>query len=214
MKTMKTIEKVFKSFSHELIAEIEQNAIYRTYEKDEILMKTGQYIKSTILVLSGKIKIYREDEDGNEFFMYYLNPGQACAISMICASKMEVSQVMAKVVEQTDVVMIPIQFMNQFMANYKCWYEFVIDTYKNRFEEILEVVDQIAFSNMDERLEFYLRRVVKNNLSNIITTSHQEIANDIHTSREVVSRLLKKMEQKQWLTLNRNSIEIIQLPIM
>ncbi len=211
---MKTIEKVFDSFSADLINEIKENAIYRTYEKDEVLMKTGQYIKSTVLVLSGKIKIYREDENGNEFFMYYLNPGQACAISMICAAKMETSQVMAKVVESSDVAMIPIQNMNQLMANHKSWYEFVIETYKIRFEEILEVVDQIAFSNMDERLEFYLKRVIKNNQSNTITTSHQEIANDINTSREVVSRLLKKMEQKQWLILNRNSIEIIQLPTL
>ena len=211
---MKTIEKVFNTFSEDLIVELEQNAVYKTFEKDEVLMKTGQYIKSTILVLKGKIKIYREDENGNEFFMYYLSPGQACAISMICAAKMETSQVMAKVVETSDVVMIPIQLMNKLMSNYKSWYEFVIETYKFRFEEILEVVDQIAFSNMDERLEFYLKRVAKNNQSNIITTSHQEIANDINTSREVVSRLLKKMEQKKWLNLNRNSIEILNLPIV
>ena len=211
---MKTIDKVFNSFSVNLVQTIEQNAINKTFEKDEILMKTGQYIKSTILLLRGKIKIYREDENGNEFFMYYLNPGQACAISMICAAKMETSQVMAKVVETADVAMIPIQLMNELMANHKTWYEFVIETYKVRFEEILTVVDQIAFSNMDERLEFYLKRVVNNNQSNLISISHQEIANDINTSREVVSRLLKKMEQKQWLKLNRNSIEIIQLPTM
>ncbi len=211
---METIEKVFNSFSADLLIELERNAVYKTFEQDEVLMKTGQYIKSTILVLNGKIKIYREDENGNEFFMYFLSPGQACAISMICAAKMEASQVMAKVVEKSDVVMIPIQLMNKLMANHKSWYEFVIETYKTRFEEILEVVDQIAFSNMDERLESYLKRIVKNNQSNIITTSHQEIANDINTSREVVSRLLKKMEQKKWLILNRNCIEITLLPYL
>lgn len=211
---MNSIQKVFHEFSEALAESIEKVSIYKSLETDEVLMRTGQYIKSTILVLKGCIKVYREDNEGNEFFMYYLNPGQACAISMICAAKMETSRVMAKVVEPTEVIMIPIQKMNELMANHKSWYEFVIDTYKNRFDEILEVVDQIAFSNMDERLEFYLKRVVKNNSSKLLNISHQDIANDINTSREVVSRLLKKMEQKKWLILNRNSIQILQFPEM
>lgn len=208
------IEKVFNSLSPELIKAIEEHAIYQNFEEGEVLMKTGQFIKSVILVLTGKIKVYREDDEGKEFFMYYILPGQACAISMICAAKMETSKIMAKVNEKAEVVLLPIQQMNNLMANHKSWYEFVINTYKNRFEEILEMVDQIAFKNMDERLAFYLKRVMKTTQSKIIFSSHQDIANDINTSREVVSRLLKKMEQKNWLKLNRNSIEIVELPVV
>ena len=208
------IEKVFNSLSPELIKAIEEHAIYQNFEEGEVLMKTGQFIKSVILVLTGKIKVYREDDEGKEFFMYYILPGQACAISMICAAKMETSKIMAKVNEKAEVVLLPIQQMNNLMANHKSWYEFVINTYKNRFEEILEMVDQISFKNMDERLAFYLKRVMKTTQSKIIFSSHQDIANDINTSREVVSRLLKKMEQKNWLKLNRNSIEIVELPVV
>ena len=209
---MKNLKKLFPRFSEELLLDIENNAITKHAVAGEILIRSGQYIKSTTLVLSGKIKIYREYEEGREFLMYYLLPGQACAISMTCASKMEASQIMAKVDEDAEVVMIPIQLMTTLMANHKSWYEFVIETYKNRFEEVLEVLDQIAFSNMDERLEFYLKRIYKTTNSRTIHTSHQEIADDLNTSREVISRLLKKMEQKKWLNLNRSYIEIIEFP--
>lgn len=205
------IKKLFPSFSNDLLQDIESLATLKTFEEGSVLIRSGQYIRTTVLVAKGKIKIYREDEEGNEFFMYYLMPGQACAISMICATKQETSQIMAKVVEDTEVIMIPLQQMEQWMSEHKSWYEFVVETYRSRFEEVLQVIDQIAFRSMDERLEFYLKRHSKANKTNILQTSHQEIATDLSTSREVISRLLKKMEQRNLVKLHRNSIELILL---
>lgn len=205
------LQQQFANFSAELINNIEQHAIIKTFGEGDVLMRTGQYIKSILLVTKGKIKIYREDEEGNEFFMYYLMPGQACALSMIYGTRQDASQIMAKVIEETEVIMIPLQLMDKLMAEHKTWYEFVIETYRSRFEEVLQVVDQIAFRSMDERLEFYLQRNAKANNSNIIQSSHQEIANDLSTSREVISRLLKKMEQRNLVKLHRNSIELISM---
>ena len=208
---MHTIKSVFPKFNHNLIEEIESNATIHQYKAGDVIIRSGQYIKSTVLVTKGKIKVYREDEDGGEFFMYYLLPGQACAISMICATKSEKSQITAKVVEDTELIMVPLAMMDSWMMKHRSWYEFVIDTYRNRFEEILVVIDSIAFRAMDERLEFYLKRQSEACGCNDLKMSHQDIANDLNTSREVISRLLKKMEQREMIKLHRSHIEICKL---
>jgi CRP/FNR family transcriptional regulator len=205
-----SIKKLFSSFSSSLIDDIEKNAVIQEFKAGDVIMRTGQYIKNTVLVLSGSIKIYREDEDGGEFFMYYLQPGQACAISMICATKNEQSQIMAKVIEDVELVMVPLPLMDKWMMQHRSWYEFVIDTYRSRFEEVLEVVDSIAFRAMDERLEFYLKRHKDACGCNDLKLSHQEIATELNTSREVISRLLKKLEQRGELKLHRNHIELLK----
>nr|WP_315173286.1 Crp/Fnr family transcriptional regulator [uncultured Flavobacterium sp.] len=205
-----TIKKTFPSFSNELILDIEANDAVQSFEAGTVIMRTGQYIKNTILVTKGKIKVYREDEDGGEFFMYYLQPGQACAISMVCATKNEKSQVMAKVVEDVELILVPLSLMDKWMMKHRSWYEFVIHTYRSRFEEVLEVIDSIAFRAMDERLEFYLKRHATSCGCGDLKLSHQEIASDLNTSREVISRLLKKMEQRNLVKLHRNHIELIQ----
>jgi CRP/FNR family transcriptional regulator len=209
MLTPTLIQKQFPNFQKELIHTIIAQATISEVKAGDVLMRTGQYIRNTILVVKGKIKIYREDADGNEFFIYYLLPGQACAISMICATKSEKSQIMAKVVEDVELIVVPLQLMDKWMSEHKSWYEFVVDTYKNRFEELLTVVDNIAFRNMDERLEFYLQRNATTNQTNDIKISHQEIATDLSSSREVISRLLKKMEQRGLVKLHRSHIELL-----
>lgn len=205
-----SIKNLFSSFSSSLVDDIEKNAVIQEFKAGYVIMRTGQYIKNTVLVLSGSIKIYREDEDGGEFFMYYLQPGQACAISMICGTKNEQSQIMAKVVEDVELVMVPLSLMDKWMMQHRSWYEFVIDTYRSRFEEVLEVVDSIAFRAMDERLEFYLKRHREACGCADLKLSHQEIATELNTSREVISRLLKKLEQRGALKLHRNHIELLK----
>ena len=203
------LHPIFPEFSNELLEAIEEEGVVHYFEAGATLIRTGQYIKSTLLVTKGKLKVYREDDDGNEFFMYYLLPGQACAISLICATRSKQSQIMAKAIEDSEVLMIPLSLMDSWMAKYKNWYEFVISTYRNRFEEILEVVDNIAFRAMDERLEFHLNRMRETTGSADLKLSHQEIASDLNTSREVISRLLKKMEQRGLVKLHRNHIELL-----
>jgi CRP/FNR family transcriptional regulator, anaerobic regulatory protein len=203
------LKKLFPTFSNTLVEDINANAIDQSFVSGNVIMKTGQYIKHTVLVLSGRIKVYREDEDGGEFFMYYLQPGQACAISMICATKSEKSQIMAKVVEDVELVMVPLALMDKWMMQHRSWYEFVIDTYRSRFEEVLEVINSIAFKAMDERLEFYLKRHKDACGCIDLKLSHQEIASELNTSREVISRLLKKLEQRGSVKLHRNHIELL-----
>ena len=205
---MNNLKELFPTFDKELLSEIEQFSEIKEVTAGTVIMRKGQYIKNTVLVLKGAVKIYRDDSEGGEFFMYHLNPGQACAISMICATQAETSQVTAIAVEDSTLLVVPLKMMEKWMAENKSWYVFVINTYRNRFEELLVVIDQIAFRSMDERLEFYLKRQSKNSSLRVINTSHQQIATDLNSTREVISRLLKKMEQRGLIKLNRNYIEL------
>ncbi len=205
------LRKSYPLFEDNLVTEIEEQGEFKTFPANEVLMRKGQYIRSTMLVLNGLIKIYREDDDGNEFLMYYLRPGEACALSLVCAAKHEASPIMAKTVTETEVMMVPVDTMSEWMSKFKSWYQFVIETYRTRFDELLATLDNVAFRSMDERLEFYLKRAKEAQQTNLLNISHQEIANELNTSREVISRLLKKMEQKDMVKLNRNIIELKNL---
>lgn len=211
MNTTDTFLKLYPFLEEGLKKEILANGTIKTFKEGEQIMRTGQYFTSTVMILNGLVKLYREGEEGEEFFMYYIEPGQACALSMICATKSESSQVMAKAVTETTIMAIPIHLMDDWMKKYKTWYYFVLETYRSRFEELLIVVDNIAFKAMDERLVFYLKKHQKTLNSTIIPVNHQTIANELGTSREVISRLLKKLEQMGQVKLNRNHIEIVKL---
>lgn len=207
-------KNLFPEFEQGLVDVIEKESVFKSFKTGDVIMRKGQFIKSTVLVLKGSIKIYREYDEGGEFLMYYLGPGQACAVSMICALESETSEIMAIAEEDTDVLMIPVQLMQEMMEKYKSWNRFVIRTYRNRFDELLSVIDNIAFRNMDERLEFYLKRYMDKTGKRTIDLSHQQIADDLNSSREVISRLLKKMEQRKMLKLHRNMIEwSLPLPV-
>lgn len=205
------LRKSYPFFEDQLVHEIEGQGEFKTFPANEILMRKGQYIRSTMLVLNGLIKVYREDDEGNEFLMYYLKPGEACALSLVCAAKHEASPIMAKTVVETEVMMVPVDTMSEWMSKFKSWYQFVIETYRTRFDELLATLDNVAFRSMDERLEFYLKRAKEAQQTTLLNISHQEIAQELNTSREVISRLLKKMEQKGLVGLQRNAIELKNL---
>jgi len=203
-----SIKKLYPLFEKGLLEEILNAGEQRHFAPNEVLMRKGQFIRSTLLILSGNIKVYREDDEGNEFLMYYLRPGEACALSLVCAAKHEASPILAKTDTDTEAILIPVDLMTEWMAKYKSWYQFVIETYRSRFEELLSTIDSVAFRSMDERLEFYLRRAKEVSGKNILDVSHQQIAQELNSSREVISRLLKKMEQRGMVQLHRNAIEL------
>jgi len=203
------IKQLFPHFEEELYNDLLKHGTIIQVNAGDALLKVGQTIRSTMLIMDGVVKLYREDDEGKEFFIYHLDAGQACSLSMVCAAKHETSEVLAKALTDATVLAIPLEFMDQWMSKYKSWYQFVITSYRNRFEELLKTIDAIAFNNMDERLEDYLKKQV-NKLGTNLKMTHQDIANDLNSSREVISRLLKKMEAKNWVVIHRNSIEWIK----
>ncbi|GAA4463677.1 Crp/Fnr family transcriptional regulator [Nibrella saemangeumensis] len=205
-----TLQQQFPQLEPLLAEEIANQSTLRQLKEGDEALRTGQYIRSTVLVLSGLLKVYREDEEGNEFLMYYLEPGSACALSIMCTARSEKSQVMMKAVEDSEVILIPAHLTEAWLAKYKSWHNFVIASYRQRFEELLQTLDSVAFKSLDQRLLFYLKRHIKVSGPDI-KLSHQQIAYELNSSREVISRLLKKLEQRGAITLHRNSIEVHNL---
>lgn len=205
------ISRYFPTLEDSLIKELKQHSRRRIAHKGEVMVKTGQFINDSLLVVDGLIKVYREDEEGNEFFMYYLAPGQACALTMNCAIRQETSPVMAIAVKETELLQLPVQMVDEWMKKYTSWNHFVLDNYRSRYMDLLESFDQVAFRHMDERLEFYLKRHVEKLKIKDIEVTHQEIANELNSSREVISRLLKKLADDGKIVLHRYHIEIRDL---
>lgn len=205
------LDRLFPDFEQDVKDIISEHGMIKEIPKGSTVMEVGQYVKSTILVLEGRLKLIREDDmNGAEFFMYYILPGNACALSMVCASRDIKMDVMGVADEDTIILMIPTNIMDKLMRKYKSWYYFVVETYRARFEELLELIDHIAFKKMDERLWAYLENYKEKTSSNILYATHQEIAIDLNSSREVISRLLKKLEQNGLVNLGRNEIHILQ----
>ena len=209
MLSKETLRKLFPDWEDGLYDAILNEAELKEAKAGTTLLKMGQNIKSAMLVVEGTIKLYQEDETGGEYFMYHLNPGEACAVTLVCNYHHEQSQVLAKAVTDIQYLAIPIEFMEKWLNEFKSWHYFVIKTYRSRYEELLKTINEIAFKNMDERLEFYILKYV-NQFGTIVNLTHQDIANDLNTSREVISRLLKKMEHNGWIIMNRNSFDWIK----
>ena len=177
-------------------------------EPGKVLMEPGQFVKMVPIVLEGSIKILRMDEEGKELFLYYLDPGETCALSLTCCTATKPSEIKAVVEEPTVLIGLPIVTHEQFTDEFKQWKDFVSNTYQRRFHEMLLALDAVAFKRMDERLMRYIVTKMKQYKANELHTTHQEIANELGTSREVVSRLLKQLEKKKWIELGRNVIYI------
>lgn len=198
-------------FQEELLEEITKVAVYKKVAPNTILIDIDSYITSMPLVLNGAIKILREDNDGDELALYYLEVGDTCAMTLSCCMGETKSKIRAVTETEVELLMIPKQKMGEWLAKYQTWQEFVLQSYHNRLQEFIEAIDTIAFLKMDKRLFKYLKDKALVNRNEIIQTTHQEIANDLHTSRVVVSRLLKALENDGKIRLNRNNIKILEL---
>jgi CRP/FNR family transcriptional regulator len=198
MITKDQLINLFPNLEDGLYEAILEHAEIKEIPAGTPLLKVGQNIRSTMMVVEGTVKLYQENEEGDEYFMYYISPGQACAVSMVCSFQAEQSQVLAKALTNVTLLTIPIKYMDEWLSKFKSWHYFVIKTYRTRFEELLKTVNEVAFKNMDERLEFYLKQQVEK-FGTTLKLTHQEIATDLNSSREVISRLMKKMEENRRL---------------
>lgn len=209
MEERDPIRQLFPGLEDELYDEINKHGEIRHMPAGTIMLRKGQFIRSAMLILEGIVKIYQEDEGGNEFFMYDIEPGEACSVSMLCTYRQESSQVVAKALTDVTALTIPLQYMDEWLGKYKSWHHFVIKSWRARYEELLNTINDIAFRNMDERLELYIQGQVEK-MGRHIKLTHQEIASDLNSSREVISRLMKKMEKNGWVIIHRNSFEWIR----
>ena len=196
-------------FDEETLKNISQVADIKTFKKNDIIIDIGQELKYVPLLIRGNIKVLREDNEGSELLLYVLESGDTCAMSLTCCMAKSVSKIRAIADEDTTVIMIPIDAMRSWFDTNDSWRSFILQSYQIRFDEMLETIDTLAFMKMDERLFKYLTDKVKLSASTDLEITHQEIAEDLHTSRVVVSRLLKQLEKQERITLGRNKIHVI-----
>lgn len=209
--TFEEIQKRFPSFEKELVHDLVRVAEIRVLKKGEYMIRQGQYIKSVLLVFDGLIKVCRGNGNGANYFMHYLEGGDACALTMICSNRQEISEVSAVAFYRTTVLAIPLPCMDKWMIEYKSWYQFVFDNFRIRVKELIDTVDNVVFRNMDERLIYFLERHEEVLQTKNIPLTRTEIAKELNSSREVVTRLLKKLSHKGKLKMHRQYIEIVDL---
>lgn len=196
-------------FEKELLMEISNVGVFKEVPANFTLMKVGQYIKSMPLLLSGVIKILMNDDDGDELLLYFLEKGETCAMSLTCCLGDSKSEIKAITETPTKLIMVPVEKMELWTVKYKSWRNFVFKSYHERLMEMLTTIDAVAFKKMDDRLIKYLNDKAKVTNSKIINCTHQEIAYDLHSSRVVISRLLKGLEKNKKIKISRNSIELL-----
>lgn len=196
-------------FDDEILDNISKVADTKTFKKNDIIIDIGQELKYVPLLIRGNIKVLREDNEGSELLLYVLESGDTCAMSLTCCMAKSVSKIRAIADEDTTVIMIPIDEMRNWFDTNDSWRSFILQSYQIRFDEMLETIDTLAFMKMDERLFKYLTDKVKLSASTDLEITHQEIAEDLHTSRVVVSRLLKQLEKQERIALGRNKIHVV-----
>ncbi|MDG4716435.1 MULTISPECIES: Crp/Fnr family transcriptional regulator [Winogradskyella] len=197
-------------FDEEIISNISQIANIKTFKKNDIIIDIKEELKYVPLLIKGNIKVLREDNEGSELLLYVLESGDTCAMSLTCCMSKSASKIRAVADEDVKLIMIPIDKMYLWYHNNESWRNFILQSYQTRFDEMLETIDTLAFMKMDERLLKYLKDKVKLSSSPSLEITHQEIAEDMHTSRVVISRLLKQLEKESKIKLGRNKISVLE----
>ena len=198
-------------FEDELLDEIQKSGSLRVVKQGDLMMDIGQSITAMPLLFNGAIKIMTEDEVGDELLLYFIEVGDTCAMTFSCCMGAGTSEIRAIAETDSEMLMIPIEKMDSWMARYRSWRSFILDSYHERLSELLETIDTLAFMKLDDRLMKYLRDKAMVTHDDLIHTTHQDIAQDLHTSRVVVSRLLKGMEKDGKITMHRNQIKVLDL---
>jgi CRP/FNR family transcriptional regulator len=204
---MESLEQIaeFKS-SPDLIEKLYKHSVQKNYESGSIILNENAHIRSIPIVTKGMMKVIRTDEDGREILLYYIKAGESCIMSFLGGMHNETSKVKAEVEEDAEILFLPVDKVSLFIKEYPQWLDYIFRLYHKRFEELLEIVNAIAFKKVDERLLTLLRKKVELTQSNIIAITHEQLANELGTARVVVSRLLKQLEENGSVQLGRNKI--------
>lgn len=197
-------------FEPELVEEILAVGKIKKVNEGDTIISLGQPIVYMPIVLEGTLKVSMTDDAGKELLMYYLNAADGCAMTFTCCMQEQKSEIMAVADEDSELWLIPVEYMDKWMQKYPSWKSFVMLTMQNRFYEMLRALDMVAFNSLDTRLLNYLKEKSKNTGKTVINISHEQIANDLASSRVVISRMLKKLENEGRVLLYRNQIKLLK----
>lgn len=207
---MEILDLFKEIFEPGLIQELTAKSKFITAKAGDVILDIGETVRQIPIVLKGSIKVSRMDEEGKELLLYYVNSKESCAMTFTCCMQHYPSEIKAVAEDDVEMLVVPIAVMDQWLVKYPSWKSFVMKTIHLRFNELLRTIDQIAFQKLDERLISYLKEKSKATHSTLINLSHQQIADELATSRVVISRLLKKLENEKKLLLYRNQIKLLK----
>lgn len=204
---MEQLEQIaeFKS-SPELIEKLYQFSIRKEYKAGSIILNENASIRSIPIVTKGTLKVIRTEEDGREILLYYIKAGESCIMSFLGGMHNETSKVKAEVEEDAEILFLPMDKVSLFIKEYPQWLDYIFRLYHKRFEELLEIVNAIAFKKVDDRLLSLLYKKQQLTGNNVLSITHEQLANELGTARTVVSRLLKQLEDIGKVKLGRNKI--------
>jgi len=211
MDKYKLIKKSFPFLEKDLIAEIDTASTLIELKTGHSILSEGDYIKSFPMVITGCLRIVRLSDEGNELLLYYLNSGEICSMALTCCMGLQKSRIKMIAEEDSVVLTIPVNMPDKWMSEFKSWKEFMMYSYKHRFDELLDTIDAIAFMKLDERLIRFFDERFSSTGKTVYPGTHQDIAEQLNTSREVVSRLLRNLENKNLVVTERNSVDYTNL---
>lgn len=206
---MYSLNNIQQIFEPKLIEEIKECGVFNTYREGDIIVDYGKYIQYMPIVLKGNVKVYKRDEKGNEILLYYLSSSDSCSMAYSCCIASKKSEIRAIAEDQVELLSIPHSRLEDWLCNYTSWRNYIMLSFNNRFLELLKTVESIAFQKLDERLIAYLKEKQRVNGSSVIKASHNTIAEELSTSRVVISRLLKQLENEKKVLLYRNEVKIL-----
>lgn len=201
------IKKTFPFLEKELVSEIDKASALLELKSDESILSEGDYIKSFPMVISGCLRVVRLSDDGNELLLYYLNSGEICSMALTCCMGLQKSRIKMIAEEDSVLLTIPVNMPEKWMSDYKSWKEYMMYSYRHRFDELLDTIDSIAFMKLDERLIRFFEERFSSTGKTVFPGTHQDIAEQLNTSREVISRLLRNLENKKLVITERNSVD-------
>jgi CRP/FNR family transcriptional regulator len=205
---MKEIKKQFQ-LSGRLKEELYRHGIQKNYPAGSVIINENSYIRSIPIVTSGLLKVIRTEDDGREILLYYIKAGESCIMSFLGGMHNETSKIRAEVEEDAEILFLPVEKVSLFIKEYPEWLDYIFRLYHKRFEELLEIVNAIAFKKVDERLLELLKKKSSLSGSSSVSVTHEQLANELGTARVVVSRLLKKLEEDGKVELGRNKITLL-----
>lgn len=206
---MDTLQNLAAVFEPELLKEIKQYGTLQQFKEGDIIMDYGKYIRMMPIILKGAIKVSRLDDDGNEILLYYLSSSESCSMAYSCCIEAKKSEVKAIAEEDGELIAIPHVKLDEWLCKYPSWKNYIMRSFNERFIELLKSIESIAFHKLDERLVNYLREKQRVTGSSVISASHNLIADELATSRVVISRLLKQLENEKKVILYRNEIKLL-----
>ena len=209
LSMMKPLDNLAKFFEPALLKEIQQFGIVQHFKEGDIIMDYGKYIRMMPIILNGTVKVLRMDEEGNEILLYYLSSSESCSMAYSCCIEAKKSEVKAIAEDDVELIAIPNIKLDEWLCTYTGWKNYIMRSFNERFLELLKSIESIAFHKLDERLIAYLKEKQRLGGSSLIKTSHNLIAGELATSRVVISRLLKQLENSKKIILYRNEIKLL-----